>query len=89
MIIDDDAEIVNMMTMTMMIMTTIMVIMTTMKIYLTQVPAAMDGVPAPISMLTDPSTNPEAIALVSLSFQSYLYFHSVQVILISTQSKSS
>merc|ERR1719385_466688 len=25
----------------------------------------MDGVPAPISMLVDPSTNPEAIALVT------------------------
>ena len=33
--------------------------------YFSQVPAAMDGVPAPISMLVDPSTNPEAIALVS------------------------
>ena len=26
----------------------------------------MDGVPAPISMLVDPSVNPEAIALVSM-----------------------
>ena len=31
----------------------------------------MDGVPAPISMLVDPSVNPEAIALVSLP----LLFH--------------
>ena len=30
-----------------------------------QAPAAMDGIPAPISRLTDPSTNPETIALVT------------------------
>jgi len=30
-----------------------------------QPPAAMDGVPAPISMLVDPSVNPEAIALAT------------------------
>ena len=36
------------------------------QFYFHQPPAAMDGVPAPISMLVDPSVNPEAIALVSM-----------------------
>ena len=47
----------------------------------------MDGVPAPISMLVDPSTNPEAIALVGFSFSLILIF--LNVILIFTQPKSS
>ena len=47
----------------------------------------MDGVPAPISMLVDPSTNPEAIALVGFSFSLILIF--LNVILIFTQPQSS
>ena len=69
------------MTISMMMMTTMMTTISDIE-YLTQVPAAMDGVPAPISMLVDPSTNPEAIALVSPHFPSsqsslspnYLFF---------------
>ena len=103
-IIDDDDEIVNMMTISMMMMMTTMMTTISHIEYLTQVPAAMDGVPAPISMLVDPSTNPEAIALVSPHFHSantssfsvisiftqpeLSFFHSAQVILILTQSKS-
>ena len=53
--------------------------------YSKQVPAAMDGVPAPISMLVDPSTNPEAIALVCLSFSLKSSHLDSEVVLIFTQ----